>query len=51
MHSQKYNIRLGFFVTEGLTLLVLAIFNIGKQQDIFNPVFKIKAIFSNVSGL
>lgn len=49
--TQTYKIRLGLFVVGGLTLLILAIFIIGKQQNLFNPVFKITAIFSNVSGL
>ena len=35
----------------GLTLFVLAIFLIGKQKNLFNPVFKLSATFYNVSGL
>ncbi len=50
-NNQRFKIRLGLFVTGALTLLVLAIFIIGKQQNLFNPVFKITATFSNVSGL
>jgi phospholipid/cholesterol/gamma-HCH transport system substrate-binding protein len=50
-HTQKFKIRLGLFVAGGLTLFVLAIFIIGKQKNLFNPVFKITATFSNVSGL
>lgn len=51
MHTQKYKIRLGLFVVGGLTLFVLAVFIIGKQKNLFDPVFKITATFSNVSGL
>jgi phospholipid/cholesterol/gamma-HCH transport system substrate-binding protein len=50
-HSQKYKIRLGLFVAGGLALFVLAIFIIGKQKNLFNPVNKLTTTFSNVSGL
>jgi len=51
IHTQAYKIRLGLFITGGLTLFVLAIFFIGKQKNLFNPVFKLSAIFYNVGGL
>jgi phospholipid/cholesterol/gamma-HCH transport system substrate-binding protein len=50
-HSQKYKVRLGLFVAVGLAIFVLAIFIIGKQKNLFNPVFKLTATFYNVSGL
>jgi len=50
-HSQKYKVRLGLFVAGGLALFVLAIFIIGKQKNLFNPVFKLTSTFYNVSGL
>jgi len=50
-HSQKFKVRLGLFVLGGLTLFVLAIFIIGKQKNLFNPVFKLTTTFKNVSGL
>lgn len=50
-HSQKFKIRLGLFVAGGLALFVLAIFIIGKQKNLFNPVFKLTSTFYNVSGL
>jgi len=50
-HSQKYKIRLGMFVAGGLALFILAIFIIGKQKNLFNPVFKLTTTFYNVSGL
>ena len=50
-HTQKYKIRLGLFVAGGLALFVLAIFIIGKQKNLFNPVFKLTSTFYNVSGL
>lgn len=50
-HSQKFKIRLGLFVAVGLALFILAIFIIGKQKNLFNPVFKLGSTFYNVSGL
>jgi len=50
-HSQKFKIRLGLFVAGGLALFVIAIFIIGKQKNLFNPVFKITSTFHNVGGL
>jgi phospholipid/cholesterol/gamma-HCH transport system substrate-binding protein len=50
-HTQKFKIRLGLFVAVGIALFLLAIFIIGKQQNLFNPVFKLSTTFYNVSGL
>jgi phospholipid/cholesterol/gamma-HCH transport system substrate-binding protein len=50
-HTQKFKIRLGLFVGGGLVLFVFAIFIIGKQKNLFNPVFKLSTTFYNVSGL
>ena len=50
-HSQKFKIRLGLFIAGGLALFVLAIFIIGKQKHLFNPVFRLTSTFKNVSGL
>jgi phospholipid/cholesterol/gamma-HCH transport system substrate-binding protein len=50
-HSQKFKIRLGLFVAGGLALFILAIFIIGKQKNLFNPVYELTSTFSNVSGL
>ncbi len=49
--TQNFKVRLGLFVVGGLTLFVIAIFIIGKQKNLFNPVFKLTSTFSNVSGL
>lgn len=51
MKSTKFKVRLGLFVAGGFVLLALAIFLIGKQKNLFNPVFTIHANFYNVSGL
>jgi phospholipid/cholesterol/gamma-HCH transport system substrate-binding protein len=50
-HTQKFKIRLGLFIAGGVILFVVAIFVIGKQKNLFNPVFKLTTTFSNVSGL
>jgi phospholipid/cholesterol/gamma-HCH transport system substrate-binding protein len=50
-HTQKFKIRLGLFIAGGLAIFVLAIFIIGKQKNLFNPVFKLTTTFKNVSGL
>ena len=50
-HTQKFKIRLGLFIAGGLTLFIFAIFIIGKQKNLFNPVYKLSSTFYNVSGL
>ena len=51
MHSDGFKVRLGIFVSGGLLLFVLAIFIIGKQKNLFNPVYTLYSSFHNVSGL
>ena len=50
-HTPQFKFRLGLFIIVGIALFVLAIFIIGKQKNLFNPVFSLKANFHNVSGL
>jgi len=50
-HSQKFKVRLGLFIAGGLALFFVAIFIIGKQKNLFNPVFSLTTTFNNVSGL
>lgn len=50
-HKEKFKLRLGLFVLGGLIIFVLAIFIIGRQKNLFDPVFKITTTFYNVSGL
>jgi phospholipid/cholesterol/gamma-HCH transport system substrate-binding protein len=50
-YTRKFKIRLGLFIAGGITLFMLAIFIIGKQKNLFNPVFKLTTTFYNVSGL
>lgn len=49
--SQKFKVRLGLFVAGGLALFIIAILIIGKQKNLFNPIFKLSCTFNNVSGL
>jgi phospholipid/cholesterol/gamma-HCH transport system substrate-binding protein len=50
-HTQKFKVRLGLFIAGGLAFFVIAIFIIGKQENLFDPVFKLTTTFYNVSGL
>jgi phospholipid/cholesterol/gamma-HCH transport system substrate-binding protein len=50
-YTQKFKIRLGLFITGGLAIFMFAIFIIGKQKNLFNPVYKLTSTFYNVSGL
>ena len=50
-HTQKFKIRLGLFIAGGLAFFIIAIFLIGKQKNLFNPVFELTTTFFNVSGL
>ncbi len=50
-HSTKYKVRLGLFVAAGFVLFGIAIFLIGRQKNLFNPVFSLSTTFYNVSGL
>jgi phospholipid/cholesterol/gamma-HCH transport system substrate-binding protein len=50
-HTPKFKVRLGLFIAGGLAFFVIAVFLIGKQKNLFNPVFKLTTTFYNVSGL
>ena len=43
--------KLGIFILAGLVLLVFGLFFIGKQKNLFVPVFQLRSVFNNVSGL
>jgi phospholipid/cholesterol/gamma-HCH transport system substrate-binding protein len=49
--TTKFKVRLGLFITGGLALLVVTLFLIGRQKNLFDPVFKLTSTFKNVSGL
>jgi len=50
-NSEKFKIRLGLFIIVGFLIFIAAVFIIGKQKNLFDPVFKISTTFYNVSGL
>jgi phospholipid/cholesterol/gamma-HCH transport system substrate-binding protein len=49
--TTKFKVRLGLFIAGGIMLFVIVIFIIGKQKNLFNPVYKLTTNFNNVSGL
>lgn len=52
MKSRKFNnIQLGLFVLAGLLFLVLGLYFIGKNENLFGPSFRLKTEFKNVGGL
>ena len=46
-----HTVRLGVFVMAGLAFLVLLLYVIGKNQNLFGNTFVLKARFSNIHGL
>lgn len=50
-YSQKFKIRLGLFIVGGFLLFMVAVFLIGRQKNLFNPVYTLTSTFNNVSGL
>ena len=49
--SSKFKVKLGLFVAAGFVLFIIAIFLIGRQKHLFDPVFRLTTTFYNVSGL
>ena len=49
--TEKFKLRLGLFVAGGFILFILAIFYIGRQKHLFNPVFSLHTTLKSVSGL
>jgi len=47
----QFTWKLGMFVTIGLVVFILAIYLIGKQQNLFGSTFELKTKFKTVSGL
>jgi phospholipid/cholesterol/gamma-HCH transport system substrate-binding protein len=50
-YTTKFKVRLGLFIAGGLALFLVAIFIIGRQKNLFNPVFSLTTTFYNISGL
>jgi phospholipid/cholesterol/gamma-HCH transport system substrate-binding protein len=50
-HTTNFKVRLGIFITGGLMIFIAAVFIIGRQKNLFTPVFRLSTTFQNVSGL
>jgi phospholipid/cholesterol/gamma-HCH transport system substrate-binding protein len=50
-HTTKFKVRLGLFIAGGLMIFVVAVFIIGRQKNLFVPVFRLTTTFYNVGGL
>jgi phospholipid/cholesterol/gamma-HCH transport system substrate-binding protein len=50
-HSTKFKVRLGLFIAGGIAIFIIAVFIIGRQKNLFVPVYKLTTTFNNVSGL
>lgn len=52
MAKQNTNhLKLGVFVTAGLVLLIIGIYNVGSRQSMFAETIQLSAVFGNVQGL
>ncbi|PKP25365.1 MAG: MCE family protein [Bacteroidetes bacterium HGW-Bacteroidetes-2] len=49
--TNTQNLQLGLFVIVGLLIFVIAVYFIGKQQNLFGNTTQISSIFKNVNGL
>lgn len=50
-YTTKFKVRLGLFITGGLLIFIVAVFIIGRQKNLFVPVYRLTTTFYNVSGL
>jgi phospholipid/cholesterol/gamma-HCH transport system substrate-binding protein len=50
-HTTKFKVRLGLFIAGGLMIFIVAVFIIGRQKNLFVPVFRLTTTFYNVGGL
>ncbi|MGV3632238.1 MAG: MlaD family protein [Bacteroidota bacterium] len=51
MTENNKNIKLGLFIITGSICLILALYFIGRKQNLFGDTFQLKARFYNVNGL
>ncbi|MBN2213383.1 MAG: MCE family protein [Bacteroidales bacterium] len=49
--KKSYNLLLGIFIFFGIVIFALAIYLVGKKQNLFTSNVKVMAIFTDVSGL
>lgn len=45
------NVRLGIFVLAGIFFLILTLYILGKNRNLFGSTFSLRALFENVNGL
>lgn len=45
------NLKLGLFVLAGTFFLVATLYGLSQQRNLFNPVIRVGAVFTNVAGL
>lgn len=50
-HETTYKIKLGIFVTLGFFFLVIALYLVGNQRNMFNTRFQLSSRFTDVNGL
>jgi len=50
-YTTKFKVRLGLFIMGGLLIFIVAVFIIGRQKNLFVPVYRLTTTFYNVSGL
>jgi phospholipid/cholesterol/gamma-HCH transport system substrate-binding protein len=50
-YTTRFKVRLGLFIAGGLMIFVVTVFIIGRQKNLFVPVYKLTTTFYNVSGL
>jgi phospholipid/cholesterol/gamma-HCH transport system substrate-binding protein len=50
-HTTKFKMRLGLFILGGLMIFIAMVFIIGRQKNLFVPVYRLSTTFKNVSGL
>lgn len=51
MEKETNSFKLGLFITIGIALIVISIYFIGKQQNMFQRTFTANAIFKDIKGL
>lgn len=50
-NTNRFKTRLGLFIAGGIIIFTVAVFIIGRQKNLFTPVFRLNTTFYNVSGL
>src|SRR4030042_308585 len=49
--SISHKVRLGIFISLGITVFILAIYFIGEKQQLFRSTFRLSGVFKDVGGL